>query len=176
MAIRNLKLIALTLLLAQLLFSCKPTRFKSIVRGKNIPIELQYNKTFKLGDTLFLSFKCSVTDLENSINSPVGDFKTYTVLASPTVTKKDTFIVPDAGKYVKIISDIPQISNMYYNTSSGNFECKYGYIPFRKGTYQIQGSIIEIFPNTNKYPSWRLQMYFEGDNPETSGNKEFEVE
>lgn len=172
----NFKSIGLLGIAILLIISCKPTRFKSIARGKNIPIKLQYNQPFKLGDTLFLSFKCSVTDLVNSTNSPVGDFKTYSVLASPAVFKKDTIVVPNDGKYVKIISDIPHNSNMYYNNLTGDFECKYGYIPFKKGTYLVQGSIVELFPNTNKLPSWRLQMYFEGDIPGTSVNREFEVE
>ncbi len=166
------------MVLAQLIHSCKPTKFTSVVNGKSIPIKLEYNKPFKLGDTLFLSFKCSVTDLVNSTNSPVGDFKTYSALANPAVNKReDKFIVPDDGKYVKIISDIPAFLNMFYNTSSGNFECKYGYIPFKKGIYQIQNSSLELHPNNNKFPSWRLRMYYEGDNPETSDRyKYFEVQ
>lgn len=173
----NLKITAMLGLALQLMLSCKPSKIMSIATGKSIPVKLQYNKPFKLGDTLFLSFKCSVSDLVNSSNSPVGDFKSYIVDASPSVRKKDTVIVPNDGKYVQIISDIPKSGLMQYNPATGDFECKYGYIPFIKGTYQVQNSYISLLPPSNKLTSWRLHMYYEGEGPEKSDRyRYFEVE
>jgi hypothetical protein len=173
----NLKTISMLGIALILLFSCKPTRYTRQKTGKSIPVKLQYKTPFKLGDTLYLSFKCSVTDLVDDYNSRVGDFKSYIMDASPSVRKKDTIIVPNDGKYVKIISDIPNSALMQYNPVTGDFECKYGYIPFKKGIYQVQNSSITVIPPSSKYASWNLPMYYEGDSPATSDRyKYFEVE
>jgi hypothetical protein len=170
------KLIVMLCVALQLLLSCKPTRYTRQKTGKSIPVKLQYKTPFKLGDTLFISFKCSITDLQNSTNSPVGDFKTYTAYGGPFVTKKDTVVVPDAGKYIKNGKDIPQFPPIEYNFATGNFEYNYGYIPFMKGIYQIQGGGINLSPNSNKFPSWRLPIYIEGEASEPTTYPEFKVE
>lgn len=160
------KTIAMLIIALQLIFACGPRKSMRQITGKFIPIKLLYNKPFKLGDTIFVSYKFSKSDLVSiGDNLPITDFENYSASASPVIVFKSTSSFEE-GKYVNIIGDVLKNAKMIYNSANNFFEGKYGFIPSKKGIYQAQNSAISITPPKNTSPSWRLPMYFEGDNLE----------
>lgn len=177
----NLKTIAILCIALQLFYSCKPHRIKTITNGKNVAVNFVYNNPFKLGDTVWVDYKCKMDDL-TSIDETIlkNDFSRYTATMSSSfslVTFNNNIVNEDIGEYIKVTNNFPNFQIMLYNNTSQIFESKFGFVPNKKGKYMYQVSAILLQPDNNTTDNWALKTHFVGDNPADSViRKDFEVE
>lgn len=179
--VTNLKLIAMLSLALQLLFSCKPSRVMTITNGKPVPVSIEYNKPFKLGDTVWVSYNFNVSYLINKDGVvPKNNFNKYTATMSSSfvfISSQNNIIIENIGEYQKSTANFPNFQIMYFNNTLQSFETKFGFVPNRKDKYSYQMSAILLQPDNNTTDNWALDTYFVGENP--TGNivrRDFEVE
>ncbi len=177
----NLKLIVMVGLVLQLLISCKPRVIKKITDGKPVPVTIQYNKPFKLGDTVWIRCNFNVSYLISKDDVlPKNNFNKYTATMSSSFAYKlshNQLINQNIGEYIKVTENFPNFQLMYYNKISQSFETKVGFVPNKKGSYSFQMSAILLQPDNNTTDNWALGTYFVGENPTKNiMRRDFEVQ